>query len=163
MSPLVRCAQLALASFVLVAVSSCAGYVPGRKDYWDDRVRDMCARDGGVTVYEKVELTQAEYERLDGVQGTIPLPDEKWAGTRPYFSRSSTQEINAQGPRVTRYESVIVRRDDGKILGKFVSYSRVGGDLPTGLGHASNFSCRDVPGINLDAGRQVFSVRGGSR
>lgn len=146
-----------------LVIAGCAGYVPGGKAYWDDKVRELCAKDGGVVVYEKVLLSREEYQKLGGVQGTIPIPEEPQAGGAPYFARTSRQELHPAKPRVFRYQSDIIRRADSKVLGRFISYSRVGGGIPTGLGHDSVFSCRDVPNIRLDVERQVFQVTGDPR
>lgn len=35
-------------------------YCEANKAYWDSKVRELCEKDGGVTVFEKVELAQGE-------------------------------------------------------------------------------------------------------
>jgi len=138
---------------------SCAGWMPGRQAYWDAKVKEMCEKDGGVTVYERVEITGDEYKQFGGAEGTIPVPDERLSKRDiPYFSKLSVKEINTEYPRVTRRETEIVRRADGKVLGKVVIYARVGGDFPTGITHATYFSCQDVPGIRLDVEKQIFAI-----
>jgi hypothetical protein len=121
----------------------------------------MCEQDGGVTVYERVYITAEEYNQLTGGRGTVPVPDERSSNkSAPYFSRSLTREINAASPKVMRRETEIVRRVDNKVLGKVVIYSRVGGDLPTGIGHDTYSGCQDVPKLKLDVEKQVFVVTG---
>ncbi len=41
--------------------------VTGKKMYWDAQVRKLCAKDGGVKVYETVELTPGLINRGGGV------------------------------------------------------------------------------------------------
>ncbi len=144
-----------------VTLASCAGYVPGRQAYWDAKVKEMCEKDGGVTVYERVYISGNEYQQLTGGHGSVPVPDERSSNKNtPYFSRLFTREINAVNPKVTRSETEIVRRVDNKVLGKVVIYSRVGGDLPTGIGHDTYSSCEDIPQLKLDVEKQVFVVTG---
>jgi hypothetical protein len=143
----------------LALLSSCAGYTPGQKAYWDAKVKEMCEKDGGVTVYEVVHLTQSDYGNL-APDRSIAIPDERSPNKQnPYFARTVTQELNAENPRVVRRETEIIRRTDSKVLGKVIIYSRVGGDMPTGIAHESYFSCRDVSGVRLDIERQIFTVR----
>lgn len=144
-----------------MALVSCAGYVPGRQAYWDAQVKEMCEKDGGVSVYERIEISETEYIELGGIRGIIPVPDEQSSNKEAaYFSRTNIREINTSNPRVTRRETEIVRRADNKKLGKVVTYSRVGGDLVTGIRHDTYFSCQDVLGVRLDVENQIFIVRG---
>jgi hypothetical protein len=151
--------RLLLSTFLLIDITACAGYFPGERAHWDAKVKELCEQDGGVTVFEIVEISHGEYARLGGSRGVVPVPDETRAQAAPYFARTVVQEVNAN-PRVLRRETRIVRTADQKVLGKVVSYSRIGGDVPTGIGHHSSFSCRDIPGFRADVERQIFVVKG---
>ncbi|MBV1928027.1 MAG: hypothetical protein KUG81_00730 [Gammaproteobacteria bacterium] len=131
------------------------------KAYWDYRVKQMCEADGGVTVYEKVELTQEEYKKYGGIKGTIPVPGENSSIASQYnfLAKRSHHVIRSFNPNITKYEGVIYRNDDKKELGKMVTYYRSGGDFPTIIGHPSGFSCRDIPGFKLNIEQQIFSVK----
>ena len=132
------------------------------KVYWDYRVKQMCEKDGGVTVYEKVELTQEEYKKHDGENGIISsVPSENTSAALHslYLSKQSTSILRKAIPEVVRYEFLIYRKRDGKQLGKMVTYYRSGGDFPTIIGHPSGFSCRDIPDFKLNVEQQIFSVK----
>jgi hypothetical protein len=121
----------------------------------------MCEKDGGVTVFEKVELTKEEYERNDGKNGFIAVrPEETPLSKHEYAWRSSDNVIHESNPYVWRSEYNTYRKSDGKILGKWVVYVRRGGDFPSGIVHASSFSCTDVNGFESNATAKIFSVKG---
>jgi hypothetical protein len=44
------------------------GWVPGRQSYWDAKVKEMCNKDGGVTIYERVSVPKIDLER-----GVLPV------------------------------------------------------------------------------------------
>jgi len=135
-------------------------YTELNKSYWDYRVKQMCEKDGGVTVYETVELTSEEYIRLGGFKGSIPVPSEtaSYAEKYLYLSTFEKEIIHKSNPRVYRWESAVYRKLDRKILGKVISYHRGGGDLPTIIGHPSGFDCKDM-NIKLDVEKKIFSIK----
>lgn len=149
------------AMLLTTSLAGCTGYAPGRQAYWDAQVKEMCAKDGGVTVYERIDIDETDYQKFGGSGGVIPVPDER-SKTKgyPYFSKSVRQEINSN-PKVARLETEIVRRSDNKVLGRVINYLRIGGDFPTGIQHDTSFSCKDISGMRLDVERQVFVIRGG--
>lgn len=153
--------KLLIALLLAVTLTGCMGYVPGQQSYWDAQVKEMCERDGGVTVYERIDLDETDYQKLGGSGGVIPVPDERSKTKNyPYFSKSVRQEINSN-PQVARLETEVVRRSDNKVLGRVINYLRIGGDFPTGIQHDTSFSCRDIHGVRLDVEKQVFVIRGG--
>lgn len=152
-----------LSLWLSIALAGCMGYVPGRQSYWDAQVREMCDRDGGVTVYERIDIDEDHYKKLGGSGGVIPVPDERSKiKNYPYFSRSKQHEINSN-PQVTRMETEVVRVFDNKVLGRVINYLRIGGDFPTGIQHDTSFSCKDIPGVRLDVEKQVFVIRRGAK
>ena len=149
---------LALLAMIGVAVASCEV----NKAYWDRQVRELCELDGGVVVYEQVELTPEEYRENDGKSGIIRVPSEtsKIANQYSYLRRTTTEYIHIGYPTVTRRESIIFRKSDGKELGKSVLYTRTGGSFPNGISETPSFSCNDIEAFSLDIERQIFSIRG---
>lgn len=148
--------KLLFAMLLTVALAGCAGYVPGRQSYWDAQVREMCAKDGGVTVYEIVELSEEEFKRLGGIRGGLPLPSASSKNTGyPYFYELLDSKIRDSNPAVMRVEMLVIRRSDKKILGRSVQYFRRGGDLPTGIVEDSTFICPE----NLQLTNQIFRVK----
>jgi len=150
-----------ISALVITLLAGCKGYVPGLQSYWDAQVKEMCAKDGGVTVYEKIDIDETDYQKFGGSGGVIPVPDERSkTKSYPYFTKSVRQEINSN-PQVARLETEIVRRSDNKILGRVINYLRIGGDFPTGIQNDTSFSCKDIFGMRLDVEKQVFVIRGG--
>ena len=119
------------------------GWAPGRKAYWDAQVRNMCAKDGGVTVYETITLSEVEYKRLGGdrLYPGLPVPTARYVADYPYVRGFTDTILREDNPRVARSEETITRRSDGKVLARAIRYSRSGGDFPTGMSEATSFTC----------------------
>lgn len=148
--------HLAAALYLCAELCACAAYVPGEKAYWDSRIRQMCEHDGGVTVYERVELSREAFKRLGGVGLALPLPSEAdIRNVSPYFQRRIETNLHESNPEVIRAETQIIRRSDGKLLGRSIRYWRRGGDIPSGIAHESSFICPE----RGDLTPQVFSVK----
>lgn len=144
-----------LVSPVLVAVAV-IGSCEARKAYFDRQIDKMCEKDGGVTVFETVAVSKQDYLRLGGSHGQIPVPEERSAtADYPYVSNTTRTVLRSGNPEVTRTDALIKRRSDGKVLARFVSYARIGGDPPS-WAHPSHRMC-DLPGGDLS---QVFIVEG---
>lgn len=147
---------------LVVALIAWIVFAEARKSYWDGNVREMCAKDGGVTVYERVPLTLVDLERLGAINGIVPVPnDDADTKHRQYISRMSEFQLHESSPKVTRREFKIIRRTDEKVLGKLVIYSRVGSDF-LAIDHESNFSCQDL-GMKLNVEEQIFFLKGESK
>lgn len=141
----------------ILALVAGIGGCETRKAYYDWQVRKLYEKDGGVTVFEQVMVGQAEYQGLGGSHGEIPVPEERSAPPDyPYVSNTTRRVLNEDSLRITRTESLVKRRADGKLLARFVSYSRVGGDFP-GWAHPSYTMC-DLRRGNVS--QQVFIVQG---
>lgn len=113
----------------------------GVKAYYDRQVRQLCAKDGGVRVYEAVRLSTEEFDELRRVN--FVLPDKSQAKqTDEYYYETDRYYYRQRNPEVSRSQHRIVRRSDGKVLGELVRYGRGGGDLP-GPWHGSSFMCPD--------------------
>lgn len=137
----------AIAALVLVSCGSI------QATYWDAKIDELCRKDGGVTVYERVSMTREEQKRLGGVGRSIPIPTRQFAAPdAPYISEETTTWLS-HNPDVFRRESLIVRTSDKAVLSRLVNYVRV--RLEFGEPH----SCQDV-GIGLDVVRQTFEIKG---
>jgi hypothetical protein len=134
-----RC--IVMAVVFVVALAGCAGYVPGRQAYWDEKVKEMCEKDGGTKIFEVVELPKLQYDLLRDKFGELNIPPDgsSTQGT-PFYRKDEFTYFRDGNPSVWRYELTIIRRSDRKVLGRQVVYSRVGGDFPSPA-HASSFSC----------------------
>ncbi|KKK63765.1 hypothetical protein LCGC14_2990990, partial [marine sediment metagenome] len=133
-------------------------YTELNKAYWDYRVKGLCEKDGGVTVFETVELTKEEYEMYGGIKGVIPVPSEtaSYAAKHEYLSSYKKQLIRDSNPSIYRWVGTVYRVSDKKTLGKVVGYHRGGGDFPTIISHPTGFDCKDI-NIKLDVDQQIFS------
>jgi hypothetical protein len=132
------------------------------KAYWDSRVSKMCAEEGGISIYESVRFSEEEFIRYGGDDGVITVPDERSARSADFpfaISRNEIQ-INESFPRVIKRETSVYRKQDNKLLGAYIRFSRIGGDFPTGLAADSSFSCQDINGFRTDLEKQIFLVEG---
>ena len=130
--------------------------VAGKKMYWDAKVLELCAKDGGVKVYETVELTP---NLLDWA-GRISIPSKSKATAEDYyFYEMEDQYLRKKNPKIIRTRTVIIRRSDNKILGESIRYGRGGGDLP-GPWEASNYNCPTISKDNIGIENQIF-IKGG--
>lgn len=119
----------------------------------DQQVQELCAKDGGVKVYEVVKLPTSKFDKW----GLIKLYSERQEIRDAY--RNDEKEIHMEhalgieyvfssddyfyrkgNPSMVRYRHQVVRRSDGKLIGETVSYGRGGGDLP-GPWEPSNSHC----------------------
>ena len=140
-------ALMAVAGVVL-STSGCER----EKDRLDAEVRRLCALDGGVKVYEQVNLPRERFDRqgfIDFYRRTSkdPLGPE-------YLFESNTEYHRTGNPEMWRNYYRVTRRSDGKILGESTSYSRRGGDLP-GPWHESYFRCPEHAG-DAELLKQIF-------
>lgn len=123
---------------LIVAAVAWYGYCEARKAYWDHRVKEMCAKDGGVKVYERVPLPQ-KYVDKDGL---IRIPFEAHAKPNDeYFIRIIRTPLVEGYLSVSKHQTQLVRAKDRKLLAEVVSYGRGGGDFPT-FAHPSYVSCQ---------------------
>ena len=134
------------------------GFFEARKAYWDHRVNQMCEKDGGVTVYERIVLSEEEYKRLGGTKSGLAFPLEQVAEKSgfPYFRRVVDVRIRDASPEVVRFETLLIRRSDRKVLGRVVQYGRSGGDFPTGISSQTYFMC---PRLKTPFWPAIFSVK----
>src|SRR5438046_115149 len=101
-------------------ISGCAGYIPGEKAYWDSKIREMCEKDGGVTIYEQVRISKTDLERgvlpvgVDGKIG-VTLKSLSHPDSPVYAERHST-DLHDGSPQISRAEWTILRRIDSRIV-----------------------------------------------
>jgi hypothetical protein len=136
------CAVLLLGAFGVV-------YVIGKRAYWDYQVESQCKTDGGHTVFEVVEVSRPDYELFREAFGHYVIRPRKYSGAAPIVRESKVTTIHEGDPEVWRTEQSAVRLADGKVLAKYVSYTRRGGDL-IAL-HPSSFLCPREPALPIEA------------
>lgn len=132
----------------------------GKKMYWDYQVRQMCANDGGVKVYETVLLPNAEYDWLQ--EHGLPLgKHEKPEFT--YYIEAKEKQIRESDPEIYKNVWRVVRRSDEKVLAKSSSYGRIGGDLPGNPFPSTSFGCPSAKVSRLTELRVSVFFKGDSK
>ena len=125
----------------LLIAAGCDGLAPSQL-YWDREIKQLCEKDGGVRVYEKISLSKEQYALVLDQFGQLSPPLESEAREHaPLVRKQTSTYLRRNDPEVRRDELTVVRKSDGKVLGSRVSYSRVGGDFVSL--HPSYYSCPD--------------------
>jgi hypothetical protein len=134
---------------VLVIAIGWFVYTEYQRNYWDDKVRTLCATEGGIKIFERVPLRDHRYvdsrmniripAKLEHPTGYGPLSFE----AKPedlFYRQTITTIIRAQRPRVARDDVLVIRASDKKVLGQATSFGRVGGDF-VAIDFESRFRC----------------------
>lgn len=133
---------------LLLGAAACASV---SKSELDAEVKRLCATDGGIKVYEKVEYPREKFDRF----GTIDISSKNYAKANDlYYYELETQYYRRGNPELRRDRFLIYRAADHKLLGEAVSYARRGGDLPSPM-HESSFRCPSDGGVSA-LKKQVF-------
>lgn len=120
----------------------------GKQLWLDHQVRELCAKDGGIRVYETVTLPAERFDKW----GNVGIPHKKYAKPTDAYYYESEDHNNQEGnPALLQSKYRIIRRTDGKVLGELTRYGHGGGGLP-GPWHGTSFSCPPIgaPGTNLE-------------
>lgn len=131
----IRIALVAVVAVVWMGLSF--WYGGGRKIYYDAQVRELCAKDGGVTVYEQVWLPVEKFDKWGNIH--IPAKDKVKTDDQYYFERT-TKYLRKGNPELWRSRHIVARKSDGKVMGEAIRYARRGGDL-SGPWHSTSYSC----------------------
>jgi hypothetical protein len=120
----------------------------------DQQVKELCAKDGGIKVYETVKLPAEKFDQRGQVNFFKPTQGENALGS-DYLFKEDIHYFQKGNPSMLRWHYKIIRRADGKLLGEAISYGRGGGDLP-GPWEPSNFHC--PPNSEASEGRLLLSI-----
>ncbi|WP_152682864.1 hypothetical protein [Caenimonas sp. SL110] len=146
--------NLAAIPLVIAALAGC------EKHSLDRQMQELCAKDGGIRVYETVKLPSVLFDPFgDPYPGWRSRPDEQRLGEGYSLARETTvlkdgDPMKGQG-RLSRYEYRIIRSVDKKILGEAILYGRAGGDI-FAFGHFTSKGCPEKLGAPTTLIRQVF-------
>ena len=162
--------MLKLSVLLIPALAGCMGYVPFRQTYWDQQVKVLCEKDGGITIYERVRITEEDIHRgtqpVGWTGGSIGGGERRISATvkqlaRPdalvYYEEKWTV-IREYNPGVGRSEKTFIRGSDQAIVARYVSYGRHGGDFPTGIVHDSSFRCPDSKSMSADINKLFIVI-----
>lgn len=130
----------------------------GVKWYYDQQVLRLCAKDGGVRVYETIKLPAHKYDELKR-SNFILLNKLHLTTMDAFYLEAENRSLREGNPKLLRSHAWIIRRSDNKVLGESVHYARSGGELP-GPWHGSSFHCPEIRRENPSLETSVF-IRGG--
>jgi hypothetical protein len=108
----------------------------------DVRINQLCKKDGGITVYEKVKAP-TEYLKPDG---SVDIDDLIRLKHREYFIATQAITIQTGSPTLVRHEDTLQRRSDNKVLARSIYYLRPWDGAPTYLGNKT-FRCPEAEGL----------------
>jgi hypothetical protein len=135
--------------FLLLTVATACASGPSKAEL-DAEVRRLCAIDGGVRVYETVNLPLEKFDRRGSIAFFHPSrgedalgPDYIYRVKDKYYKKNTND-----GVAMWRTYVEVIRRSDMKKLGESVSYTRQGGDVP-GPWHPSSYICPQLKDLNL--------------
>ena len=129
----------------------------GKKYAADEQMQELCAKDGGVKIYETVTVPKNQFDKWGMPRG------KNWDGSHfpstldPEYHYSRMTEFLRRGDtlkgevEMSRYIQLIRRLSDGKLLAESISYGRSGGDHFINRilgGHPSSAGC-PIPSTNL--------------
>ncbi|WP_154716609.1 hypothetical protein [Sterolibacterium denitrificans] len=126
------------AGLALVSLTGCEKY------QLDAEARRLCAIDGGIKVYETVELPPEKFNEWGQPNFYRPDQGENALGV-DYVFKKKVIYYRQGNPEMWKTHIQVIRRIDEKTLGVSTSYSRRGGDLP-GPAHDSSFGCPEDRG-----------------
>jgi hypothetical protein len=124
----------------------------------DSEVRDRCAIDGGINVYETVALPPERFNQWGQIGFYRPTQGENALG--PEYSLQWDRRFLKGGPdgdgaRLTRTHVLVIRKSDSKLLSELIVYGRGGGDVP-GPWHPSSYTCPNIPGGEITLFKRTF-------
>jgi len=131
---------------LLVLIVLYVTYCMARIAYWDHEVRQLCAKDGGVTIYERIEISKEEAELLSDGNGklTAQFKGAFFKKGMPVYASEFQDTLTHKGrPSVGKRAYTINRVTDDRVLASVVRYSRGDGD-PFGPWEPSYFICPDT-------------------
>lgn len=135
---------------MVLAIALWWGIPTYRKSQADAMVRELCAKDGGIKVYEVVKLSPQEYRNFRITSKNLAKPNDEYyyIWNVHYIKRSRGDFDDLE---IWRDHIRFFRRADSKLLGESIGYSRRGGD-PPGPWHPSSFGCPKA----ISAEQEIF-------
>lgn len=130
----------------------------------DRQMEELCAKDGGIKVYETVTLPASDFsnigqplarnERTAKSREEIFGPNYRYVTEEKYIVGSRQTKVEHGEGNLARIHTAIYRRADNKLLGEQIWYSRAGGDGFMWPWHPSGKNCPMFGGTAVDL--QVF-------
>ncbi len=117
----------------------------GKQLWLDHQVRELCAKDGGIRVYETVTLPPEKFNQWGQPNFYMPNQGENALGVEFVFKQATHDYYKRGNSKVIRNLYQVFRRSDKKLLGEVVIYGRGGGSL-FGPWYGSSFNCPAIAG-----------------
>lgn len=138
-----------LATSLLLGLTGCA--TPLQLLY-ETEMAQLCAKDGGIRVYERVPVPAARFTAA-GQLIHVPAknlvdvlgPEYSYRQQIEYLRGSEAHTDLSLSKTTIR----IIRKNDGKLLGESISYSRTGGGITLGA-HPTGATC-PMPDKGIDS------------
>lgn len=150
-----------LASVLTVALLAWYGIPTFNKWRADQLVDELCAKDGGVKVYETVTLPKERFNQWGQffVPGVIVMtPKHEYYRETKHKNIKGRQEASAHdGLALYQDHDQIYRATDKKLLGESIRYVRRGGD-PISPWMPSSYACPST--TDNDLTKQIFLKSG---
>lgn len=90
-----------------------------RKAYWDWRVKEMCEKDGGVCIFERVRIIAAEAALLPRSRGNLGVASDALIhSAAPVYSKTEVENLSGPVPQIQRREVTVIRRSDSKVVAR---------------------------------------------
>lgn len=127
------------ATHICLTVIAIGGFALSGCEKWrlDAQVKELCAKDGGIKVYETVKVPPGKFDKF----GIVRVPMKKDAKPEDeYYYEWEIQYFKQGNPEMWRNHFTLYRAKDKRLLGEATGYSRRGGDLPSPM-HESSFGC----------------------
>ena len=125
-----RVIPIFLACILLLLLSGCERW------YLDSKMEELCAKDGGIKIYETVTLPASDFNEFGEPLGRYWKkgvaeedrfgPDYKYVKKREFIVGQGADVAHGGGSLV-RVHAAIYRRVDSKLLGEHILYQRSGG------------------------------------
>jgi len=122
----------------------------------DRKVYALCARDGGLKIYETIRWPRERFDEFGNPMlhsGNRTRAKERTLPGDELYTIAETTWLTPEkhdSLEMLRVHQTLVRLADGKVLGEATSYVRRGGD-PLGPWHPSSYVCP----VNADIGQVI--------
>ncbi len=104
----------------------CMGYMPGLQTYWDSEVRELCAKDGGVKIFEHIVVSPTQAQLLPKVGDFWGVAPEKLAKPyEPAFTRTRETVLREFNPSVINWN----KKSYGALISALSRLSRAMGGV----------------------------------
>ena len=147
---------------VVALAAMFVGCASSMKSEVDAEVKRLCAIDGGIQIFETVDTAAESFDSWGGLtfyrpsQGENALGPEYIFKWEKHYFHEGQPALDPSEISMRRDLVQIIRKGDGRLLGRLVTYHRAGGD-PAGPWMPSSYRCPEgIESSEAELLRQVF-------